>query len=315
MDVSLDHVSNLPNKYDYINQIGMNPWSLIFLSVIIVVYYLIFSTLGGSSGDGTYEGGSNFSFGVLEVIIWGLFILLLLLNGLYYFFNLDVAASIKHFFSPQPEVVVGVTSNKPKDGKHNGEDGKHNGEGGKHNGEDGKHNGEGSTDGKYGHDQNGENSIPGDQVFHVPGNELVYDEAKAVCSAYGGRLATYEEVESAYENGGEWCSYGWSDNQMALFPTQKQSWDKLQTIKGHENDCGRPGVNGGYIDNPAVRFGANCVGYKPKMTAADETAMEAGTLYPKTAKDVEFDRRVDYWRKKLPEVVVAPFNKTSWSRI
>jgi hypothetical protein len=31
---------------------------------------------------------------------------------------------------------------------------------------------------------------------------------------------------------------------MALFPTQKETWDKLQKIKGHEHDCGRPGING-----------------------------------------------------------------------
>ena len=37
---------------------------------------------------------------------------------------------------------------------------------------------------------------------------------------------------------------------MALFPTQYEHWEHLQKIKGHENDCGRPGVNGGYIDNP-----------------------------------------------------------------
>ena len=51
---------------------------------------------------------------------------------------------------------------------------------------------------------------------------------------------------------------------MAYFPTQYDKWKKLQTIKGHENDCGRPGINGGFIDNPNVRFGINCFGYKPK---------------------------------------------------
>ena len=34
---------------------------------------------------------------------------------------------------------------------------------------------------------------------------------------------------------------------MALFPTQYKSWKKLQKQKGRENDCGRPGINGGYI--------------------------------------------------------------------
>ena len=60
--------------------------------------------------------------------------------------------------------------------------------------------------------------------------------------------------------------YGWSDNQMALFPTQKSTYDKLQEVQGRENDCGRPGVNGGYIENPNVKFGINCYGVKPEIT-------------------------------------------------
>ena len=111
------------------------------------------------------------------------------------------------------------------------------------------------------------------QVFHIPGNYYVYPDAKALCKAYGADLANYDQIEEAYKKGGEWCSYGWSEGQMAYFPTQKSTWNKLQTEKGHENDCGRPGINGGYIDNPAVRFGANCYGIKPQMTEQDEEYM------------------------------------------
>jgi hypothetical protein len=42
---------------------------------------------------------------------------------------------------------------------------------------------------------------------------------------------------------------------MAFYPTQKTTWDKLQKIKGHKHDCGGPGINGGFIQNPRVRFG------------------------------------------------------------
>ena len=55
-----------------------------------------------------------------------------------------------------------------------------------------------------------------------------------------------------------------------LFPTQKKLYDKLQKIPGHENDCGRQGVNGGYIKNPHVKFGVNCYGKKPKKTDIDD---------------------------------------------
>merc|ERR1711904_243505 len=94
--------------------------------------------------------------------------------------------------------------------------------------------------------QNTNNSSKlGQQVFNIPGNNYTYDDAKALCKAYGGKLATYSQIEDAYKSGAEWCNYGWSDNQMAFYPTQKSTWKKLQKIKGHKHDCGRPGVNGG----------------------------------------------------------------------
>ena len=281
MDVQIDNVSNMPTNYDYMNSIGTNPWSLIFLSAVILVYYLIFATLGGGAQGGN-EGvqSSVKSFIFLEVIIWGVFIALLLLNGLQYFFDIDVTASIKNYFSPQPEIDIAIDNLQPDDTKDDGVE-----------------------------------LSDKSEVFHVPGNTLVYEDAKALCDAYGARLATYDEIEDAYNKGAEWCSYGWSDNQLALFPTQKKTYDHLQTVEGHENDCGRTGVNGGFIANPAVRFGANCFGYKPKITSEEQDAMDSTSEYPKTRKDMAFERRVDYWRQKLPEVTVSPFNKSSWSKV
>ena len=61
------------------------------------------------------------------------------------------------------------------------------------------------------------------QVFNIPGNHYTYDDAKAMCKAYNAELATYDQVEQAYNLGADWCNYGWSDGQMALFPTQKQT--------------------------------------------------------------------------------------------
>jgi len=49
------------------------------------------------------------------------------------------------------------------------------------------------------------------EVFHIESNTYTYDDAKDVCKLLDARLATYEEVERAYQNGANWCSYGWSD--------------------------------------------------------------------------------------------------------
>ena len=153
------------------------------------------------------------------------------------------------------------------------------------------------------------------QVFNVPGNYYTYKDAGAICNAYGADLASYQQVESAYNNGGEWCNYGWSDNQLALFPTQQETYNELQTIEGHENDCGRPGINGGYIANPNVRFGVNCYGYKPDINSEEEELMKNTTPYPETQEEIDIQKRVDYWKNKVDNILVSPFNYNTWSEL
>lgn len=155
----------------------------------------------------------------------------------------------------------------------------------------------------------------GKEVFNIPGNYYTYEQSKAVCEAYDADLATYDQVEKAYNAGGEWCNYGWSEGQMALFPTQQASYDKLQKIKGHEHDCGRPGVNGGYIANPNVKFGVNCYGKKPAITQFESDLMKNTQPFPLNEKDILFQKQVDYWKSKINDILVSPFNYNSWSKI
>jgi hypothetical protein len=152
------------------------------------------------------------------------------------------------------------------------------------------------------------------QPFNIPGNTYSYPDAKALCTAYGARLANYSEIEDAYNDGGEWCNYGWSEGQMALYPTQKSSYDKLQKIEGHEHDCGRPGVNGGYIADPNAKFGVNCYGYKPKITSDAEELMANTSPFPKSQKDIELEERVQKMKGEVKNILVSPFNYTTWSR-
>lgn len=154
-----------------------------------------------------------------------------------------------------------------------------------------------------------------EQVFNIPKNKYTYEDAQAMCRAYNARLATYEEIEESYNRGGEWCSYGWSADQMALFPTQSSTWKKLQQAKGHENDCGRPGVNGGVIKNSSAKFGVNCYGVKPDMNEREQEKLLSASLYPKTTEDIEYDKKTSYWKDHLDDILVSPFNKTKWSII
>lgn len=274
VSTGLDTVAN--NTYDYVNTLLLEPSIIIILVIIVILYLALFMSLGNST---TVSNDTSSSVTITALLMF-FFMAIILINGLQYFFGLDIIANIKNILTGNPEVDILVDASRADAIKA---------------------------------------PVPElllrPQVFNIPGNTYKYQDAKALCSAYGSRLATYSEVEDAYKNGGEWCNYGWSDGQMALFPTQQKTFDNLQKIEGHKNDCGRPGVNGGYMANPGLKFGVNCYGYKPRMTPMEEELMANEPLYPKTAKDIAMENRVNYWKNKLSEILVSPFNSNSWSRI
>jgi hypothetical protein len=157
---------------------------------------------------------------------------------------------------------------------------------------------------------------PPNEVFNISNNLYTYEDAKAVCTAYGARLATYGEVEDAYNKGGEWCNYGWSEDQLALFPTQKLTWLQLQKNPRHKNDCGRPGINGGYMENPYIRFGVNCYGKKPAPTEKDKQEMAANKEInvPKTPEELLLDKKVEFWKENADKLLnINSFNHNQWS--
>lgn len=151
-----------------------------------------------------------------------------------------------------------------------------------------------------------------DEVFNIGNNLYTYEDAQHVCTAYGARLANYEEIEDSYNHGAEWCNYGWSDGQMAFFPTQKTTWDELQKNPKDKHKCGRPGVNGGYMNNKYLRFGVNCYGKKPEPKPEDLNNMNKPL--PKTADQAIIDKKVEFWKKNADALLkVNSFNNNKWS--
>jgi hypothetical protein len=286
MEVMNTTSTSNPNfYYNYLNNFFLNPVVIIIILVIIVAFVIFSSSLGNesSSYDDSVQG--NNIFGIIIVVI---LIILIIINAFQYFFTINVSAYIKGLFEPNAELDVVV-------------------------------------------DQTNYDSpplLPGfplsssvpeiefrKQVFNIPGNYYNYENAKALCKAYGSNLATYNQVENSYNSGGEWCNYGWSDGQMALFPTQKSTYNTLQNISGHEHDCGRPGVNGGYIANPEVKFGVNCYGNKPVITPEENELMKTMPRYPQNMQDIAFDKKVDYWKNQIDDILVSPFNSDMWTQI
>lgn len=155
-----------------------------------------------------------------------------------------------------------------------------------------------------------------EEVFNVANNLYTYDDAKAICKAYGARIATYDDIEKTYKDGGEWCNYGWSDNQMIFFPTQKSTWLELQKDPNTKNNCGRPGINGGYIDNPYMKFGVNCYGKKPDPSTTDLALLndKRNQITPKTPEDELLDKKVQFWKDHASQLLqLNSFNNNKWS--
>jgi hypothetical protein len=150
-------------------------------------------------------------------------------------------------------------------------------------------------------------NLVGSEVFFISQNQFTYDEAPAVCAAYGAELATLEQIIEAYNHGAEWCGYGWSAGGMALFPTQKSTWEQLQreVDTGKRTRCGRPGVNGGYMD-PMLKFGVNCFGFKPKGDFKPPLPL------PGTDMD-KFDSMVNRFKEMLNTMKMSPFSRREWS--
>ena len=262
---------------------SLNPAVVVIIVVILIGYFVFFYYLGdNTSSEGmmssisSSESGSGSGQTVVGVIVIAVLLVLIVMNALQYFFNISITAYVQNLFTNKPTIDIVV-------------------------------------------DQSNYNPAPvpeikfKKQVFNIPGNYYNYENAKALCTSYGSSLATYKQIEDAYEKGAEWGNYGWSDGQNAFFPTQQKTFDNLQGIAGHEHDLGRPGINGGYIANPEVRFGANCYGHKPKMTPEEQELMKTASPYPQTIEDQAFQKRVDFWKTKVDQILVSPFNNSTWS--
>ena len=304
MSVNIKEDNNsLPLFYDRLNTKGANTLkdvgnkifrnidpinSIIFISVLLF-FIFIFSNIGIKKQQPevqTATAGGN----VIMLVFISLIIFLLLTNSLQYFFDFDVKGTIRKVFTPQTEIEIELK--KKKRLQEEDEERRR----------------------KMSKEKVTPMSFP-KEVFHIPGNKYTYCDAKSVCKAFGARLASFNEVEEAYDNGAQWCSYGWSKDQLALFPTQKSTYNMLKKKKGHEHDCGRPGINGGYIKNQNVRFGVNCYGHKPEITPKEEKMMASLSSPPVTKQEKQLNKKAKYYKSKIQDILIAPFNKNKWSKV
>jgi hypothetical protein len=161
-----------------------------------------------------------------------------------------------------------------------------------------------------------EKVLPGrKEVFNVAENHYRFSDAEPLCKALGAELATYEQVKDAWNSGADWCNYGWVKGQAAVYPTQQTTFDKLQN-EGTEDErlaCGQVGINGGYFDNPDLRFGVNCYGNKPVESEHSMANIMKSEGQPMTPEAIAFDKKVLNYKAHSNEIAINPYKPGVWS--
>jgi len=151
-------------------------------------------------------------------------------------------------------------------------------------------------------------------VFNVNSNKYIYSDAEPLCKALGAELATYDQVKEAWDQGADWCNYGWIKGQAAVYPTQKSTYDALQlsSVDDERMACGDVGVNGGYMDNPELRYGVNCYGEKPSQTAHDLKVTNERIQPPLTPSALKQKMVEQEFKANANLIGLLPFNGSSW---
>jgi hypothetical protein len=273
----------LEQSYRSFKDVLNSPLSIFSIALFILVLYTIVFILGIPMDE-----AKPITVAILEYSAWIMFILVLIASFFKYFLGISITDMMDRFFGELKETGDRANANiKTQSGNTQ----------------------------VSGNTVASTKSVQMNEVFNVGNNMYTYDDAQTICTAYGARLATYDEMEAAYNNGAEWCNYGWSDNQSAYFPTQKATWQELQKTKDRKNACGRPGVNGGYMDDPKQRFGVNCYGKKPLPKPEDLKALKQSQLPPKSEEDVITDLKVKFWKDNSDKLLqINAYNNNKWSQ-
>jgi hypothetical protein len=143
------------------------------------------------------------------------------------------------------------------------------------------------------------------EVYLVNNNIFSKSEVPKVCKAlFNGTAATKEQLNESYNNGANWCNYGWDNDGEAYYPLQDDT---------NNSSCeGSKGLNGGKMPTGDIKLGALCYGVKPEDCKYSNLT--------KIKQDSSFSEgdliMLENYRKKLANggIKITPFNNNAWSR-
>ena len=150
------------------------------------------------------------------------------------------------------------------------------------------------------------NSQSRKEVFLVDNNIFSKSDASKVCKGlFNGTIANKEQLNENYNNGANWCNYGWDNDGEAYYPLQSDT---------NNSACeGSKGLNGGKMPTDAsIKLGALCYGVKPE----DGKYSSLTKVYQDSAFSEGDLQLLDNYRKKLTNggIKITPFNDKAWSR-
>ena len=153
-------------------------------------------------------------------------------------------------------------------------------------------------------------------------NKVNYLQAKELCKLYSGRLATKEDLEEAFKDGANWCTWGWLDGEKIGYPVQEKFWTLIE--KKHRGHCGpTAGIN--IIDNidPLKVYSVTCYGKKPKKSKndtdlelvlnevnADDSLQTEIDKCKRAKQEAEQKKWIDEEKKNIR---IVTFNDSQWS--
>jgi hypothetical protein len=134
--------------------------------------------------------------------------------------------------------------------------------------------------------------------------DMKSDVPKVCQGLFNGTVATKEQLNESYNNGANWCNYGWDNDGQAYYPLQDDT---------NNSACeGSKGLNGGKMPTDDIKLGALCYGVKPEDGKYSDLT--------KVNQDSSFSEgdllMLENYRKKLANggIKITPFNDKSWSR-
>ena len=95
MDVDMNTILGVPSM-NFLNTNMANPLIITLLVLIIIIYFVLFASLGNNTES---MNASSSSKAGLEILLWGVCLVIIIINGINYFLNVNIITSIKNLFS------------------------------------------------------------------------------------------------------------------------------------------------------------------------------------------------------------------------